>query len=280
MENKQIVKQTTFSIPLEKQLSFKKTGFLIGGSTSHIGNLFLKRVIAQYKEEKGIFRTGRIRSWNNPTHTELDLTNPAAVQEYVKKTNFGNIDELVYIPFVANFKWEPNGIAEGENIEGIDLDVFTTTSVTFQHMVNALEQEIGQKYNSLTVANIGSISRGRSPYWRSFDGAHYQNVKFLQNKCWNNNNIRGAYFFVSSINTPKEILIRPNKPFQERENEWMTAKEVSDIVREEILKTDYMWKEVEIYKFRDNMQTYHNDAQRIYDTWIKDMGAESILLKK
>jgi hypothetical protein len=255
---------------LTKPIKEENPAIIITGSTSYVGQYFVN-----YFKQQGI------QNIYAPTHAELDLTNKQSVDEYVEKTDFGNSKHLIYLPFVAKFKWEPEGIpAIDLNKDGIDDEIFETTCNTFENMVDALEKQINKEYKTLTITNFGSISKGRVPYWQSFDKAHEHNKKFLENKVQSNQNINGSYFFVSSIYTPNEVLIRPNKLPQTMVNEWMSETEIVDAMGPEILAADYKWKEVEIYKFREEKQNHHNNPEELLKIWEQDMGTGSILFKR
>ncbi|MFH1770686.1 MAG: hypothetical protein ABH828_03955 [archaeon] len=248
----------------------KETEILISGAGSQMGQYF-QESLEETLSQKVLAIQG---------HKELDLRNKDEINEYINDLNV-NSKRLIYLNLVSKFIWEEDKIGKKDlTNEPVEPSVLESIFLTSKNMVEALETQIGNKYETLKVCNLGSISKGRMPAWYSFDKAHEMNREYLKRKIESNINMQGVYFFISSVDTAKERLVRPNKPLEEIEKEWMTGEEITQAAIPVILENIYKWQEINIFKPIPGNEDFYEHPERNTKKWRKDMGENSSLLKK
>ncbi len=200
---------------------------------------------------------------------QLDLLDKKETARFVSSIPLENVTQIYYLHLAGKFKFEE----KKEHTRYLDMDVFNTNYTTFINAYHALSTSTMEKRVKgdvhLHLYGFGSVSdEFEVPYWKSYTQTKNLLRRFIEVACINEKNFSGAFFSMSSVNTPKERKLRPNAD----RRFWLSSSEVVDYTWRKILEHEKGFNDYRIIKSNPNYDYTFFKPKKVYTRWMKEMG--------
>lgn len=241
---------------------------IISGATGSLGQAYLQILSKRGIKCIGLSRKKPKKKRKSVTYLHSDLLDKFETKKALGGINIEEYGEVIVIHTVGKFKFEENKKPELDiNGDGIDDFVFDSNIKTFENILNFLLKKIDKK-SKLTLCAFGSVSdKYEVPFWKSYTKS--KNVlREIIKKYSNNQNMRGVFVNVSTVDTKNENLLRPSAS----KKYWLTSEKIVQRTKKEIFNGKRKFIELDIFKPNpDFKKDYYLNHEEIFKKWKKEM---------
>lgn len=224
-------------------------------------------------------------------YLQADLLDQKQTEEATKAINLANIDELIYIHAVGQFKFEDkNHPIIDKNGDGIDDIIYATNYQTFENFITPLLKKVEDEHNrghkiKVAISGIASITdKCQVRQWKSFTKAKndFRNkVMELVNNPTYEDNVRGIIVSVSTVDGKQLRSERPHIHDYVKPEELLTPDEIVQKSIRYICDRNIGYLELPIFK---NMEGFNHtlltDERKVSERWYKEMYGEKVTDEK
>ncbi len=245
---------------------------IVSGATGTFGRAYLEYFKGQ-PNTRCVSITRTLFGEHGIQNILTDLLDAESVADHISNLSLADISEVVLVHPVGKFKFEKDGLPDGDcDGDGIDDEVYNSNVLTFQNIATPLLKRIEAEGRPVPVlfCAFGSISdKYKIKFWNSYTESKNILRKWLgELVCNNPGKVRGLFINVSTTNTTNENILRP---FADKEK-WLSPEEVVER-SVPFIESAHEWKEVEVYKPASGFgPEYYLDTKRVLEKWNTEMG--------